>query len=96
MINLDFFAVIGFIGQGLFSMRFIIQWIASERAGRSVIPFSFWIFSLGGSVLLLTYAIYRKDPVFILGQAPNVLIYSRNIYLLKKVRATEEGDMIEN
>lgn len=95
MINLDFFAVIGFIGQGLFSMRFIIQWIASERAGRSVIPFSFWIFSLGGSVLLLTYAIYRKDPVFILGQAPNVLIYSRNIYLLKKGRATEEGDMIE-
>ena len=66
MINLDFFAVIGFIGQGLFSMRFIIQWIASERAGKSVIPFSFWIFSLGGSVLLLTYAIYRKDPVFIL------------------------------
>lgn len=96
MINLDFFAVIGFIGQGLFSMRFIIQWIASERAGRSVIPFSFWIFSLGGSVLLLTYAIYRKDPVFILGQAPNVLIYSRNIYLLKKGRATEEGDVIEN
>lgn len=96
MINLDFFAVIGFIGQGLFSMRFIIQWIASERAGRSVIPFSFWIFSLGGSVLLLTYAIYRKDPVFILGQAPNVLIYLRNIYLLKKGRATEEGDMIEN
>lgn len=96
MINLDFFAVIGFIGQGLFSMRFIIQWIASERAGRSVIPFSFWIFSLGGSVLLLTYAIYRKDPVFILGQAPNVLIYSRNIYLLKKGRATEEGDIIEN
>lgn len=96
MINLDFFAVIGFIGQGLFSMRFIIQWIASERAGRSVIPFSFWIFSLGGSVLLLTYAIYRKDAVFILGQAPNVLIYSRNIYLLKKGRATEEGDMIEN
>lgn len=96
MINLDFFAVIGFIGQGLFSMRFIIQWIASERAGKSVIPFSFWIFSLGGSVLLLTYAIYRKDPVFILGQAPNVLIYSRNIYLLKKGRVTEEGDMIEN
>lgn len=96
MINLDFFAVIGFVGQGLFSMRFIIQWIASERAGKSVIPFSFWIFSLGGSVLLLTYAIYRKDPVFILGQAPNVLIYSRNIYLLKKGKATEEGDMVEN
>lgn len=58
--------------------------IASEKAGKSVIPFSFWIFSLGGSALLLSYAIYRKDPVFILGQAPNLLIYSRNIYLIKK------------
>lgn len=86
MVSLNLFAVIGFIGQGLFSMRFILQWLASEKAGESVIPFSFWIFSLGGSILLLTYAIYRKDPVFILGQAPNVLIYSRNIYLLKRKR----------
>lgn len=82
--NLNIFLVIGLIGQGLFSMRFIIQWIASEKAKASVIPFSFWIFSLGGSILLLIYAIYKKDPVFILGQAPNVLIYSRNIYLIKK------------
>ena len=82
--NLNIFLIIGFVGQGLFSMRFIIQWLASEKAKKSVIPFSFWTFSLGGSVLLLIYAIYKKDPVFILGQAPNVLIYSRNIYSIKK------------
>lgn len=81
--------LLGLIGQGLFSMRFIIQWIASERAKKSVIPFSFWVFSLGGSTLLLIYAIYKKDPVFILGQAPNVLIYSRNIYLIKKFKTEE-------
>ncbi len=84
MPKLDLFMIIGLIGQGMFSMRFIVQWIASERAGKSVIPFSFWLFSLGGSFLLLLYAVYRKDPVFILGQAPNLLIYSRNIWLIKK------------
>ncbi len=85
--NWNIFLIIGLIGQGLFSMRFIIQWIASEKAKKSVIPFSFWIFSLLGSILLLIYALYKKDPVFILGQAPNVLIYSRNIYLIKKKRS---------
>ncbi len=84
MFNLDSMMLIGLLGQGLFSMRFIVQWIASEKAGKSVIPFSFWLFSLGGSIFLLIYAIYRKDPVFILGQAPNLLIYSRNIWLIKK------------
>ncbi len=88
MFNLNFFMIIGLIGQGLFSMRFIIQWIASEKAGKSVIPFTFWIFSFGGSLFLLIYAIYRKDPVFILGQAPNLLIYSRNMWLIKKSRKT--------
>lgn len=87
--NWNIFLIIGFIGQGLFSMRFIIQWLASEKAKKSVIPFSFWIFSLLGSIFLLIYAIYKKDPVFILGQAPNVLIYSRNIYLIKKNRGDE-------
>ncbi|MBC2850156.1 lipid-A-disaccharide synthase N-terminal domain-containing protein [Cetobacterium sp. 8H] len=82
--NWNIFLIIGFVGQGLFSMRFIIQWIASEKAKKSIIPFSFWIFSLFGSILLLIYALYKKDPVFILGQAPNVLIYSRNIYLIKR------------
>ncbi len=84
MFNLDFMMLIGLLGQGLFSMRFIVQWIASEKARKSVVPFSFWLFSLGGSIFLLIYAIYRKDPVFILGQAPNLLIYSRNIWLIKK------------
>lgn len=87
--NWNIFLIIGFIGQGLFSMRFIIQWLASEKAKKSVIPFSFWIFSLSGSIFLLIYAVYKKDPVFILGQAPNVLIYSRNIYLIKKNRGVE-------
>lgn len=84
MFNFDLFMIVGLIGQGMFSMRFIVQWLASERAGKSVIPFSFWIFSLGGSFLLLLYALYRRDPIFILGQAPNLLIYSRNIWLIKR------------
>ena len=84
MFKWDLFMIIGLIGQGMFSMRFIVQWLASEKAGKSVIPFSFWIFSLGGSFLLLLYAVYRRDPIFILGQAPNLLIYSRNIWLIKR------------
>ena len=80
----DIFVIIGLLGQLFFSLRFIVQWIASERAGKSVIPFSFWIFSLSGSAILLIYAIHRKDPVFILGQLPNLFIYSRNIWLIKK------------
>ena len=84
MFNFDLFMIVGLVGKGMFSMRFIVQWLASEKAGKSVIPFSFWIFSLGGSFLLLLYAVYRHDPIFILGQAPNLLIYSRNIWLIKR------------
>ena len=86
MLNFDWnlFMILGLIGQTFFSMRFVVQWIASEKAKEGVIPFSFWVFSLLGSVLLLIYAIYRRDPVFILGQAPNVFIYLRNIYFIKK------------
>lgn len=84
MFNFDLFMIVGLVGQGMFSMRFIVQWLASEKVGKSVIPFSFWIFSLGGSFLLLLYAVYRHDPIFILGQAPNLLIYSRNIWLIKR------------
>ncbi|PMC71189.1 hypothetical protein CJ209_01095 [Fusobacterium nucleatum] len=75
--------VLGFIGQFFFSMRFVVQWIASEKHKKSVVPLTFWIFSVLGSSLLLIYAIYRKDPVFILGQAPNLLIYFRNIWFIK-------------
>lgn len=75
--------IVGFLGQALFSARFIIQWLASERARRSVIPKAFWYFSLGGSSVLLAYAIHRADPVFIVGQASGLFIYLRNLYLIK-------------
>mgnify|MGYP001458034313 FL=1 len=75
---------IGFIGQAVFASRFWIQWIASEKEGRSVIPIVFWFLSVIGGLTLLSYAIYRKDPVFIVGQSTGLLIYSRNIYLIYK------------
>jgi len=82
--SIDGWVVLGGIGQFLFIMRFAVQWVASERAGRSYIPVSFWYLSIGGSILLLVYAIYRRDPVFIMGQGPNVLIYVRNLMLIAK------------
>ena len=77
---------VGFLGQGLFSMRFLIQWIHSERHRRSLIPVLFWHFSIAGGVVLLIYAIWREDPVFITGQAAGLLIYSRNLYLIHRER----------
>ncbi len=77
---------IGFMGQTLFSMRFLIQWISSEKQKKSVIPVAFWYFSLGGGVTLLSYAIFRLDPVFILGQAGGLLVYSRNLYFVMRDR----------
>ena len=73
---------IGFLGQFLFSMRFLIQWIQSERQKKSIIPMAFWYFSICGGIVLLAYAIHRQDPVFIVGQAAGVFIYSRNLYLI--------------
>lgn len=78
--------VLGFIAQGLFSARFLVQWIASEKQGRSVVPLAFWLFSLAGGALLLVYAVLRSDPVFILGQAAGLFIYTRNVYLIYKER----------
>jgi lipid-A-disaccharide synthase-like uncharacterized protein len=83
----DWWIVLGFLAQALFSMRFIVQWIASERAGRSVMPTAFWIFSIGGGVLLLVYALYRKDPVFIAGQGLGLFIYLRNLYFVMRETA---------
>ncbi len=77
---------IGFMGQALFSMRFLVQWISSEKHKKSVIPIAFWYFSLGGGVTLLSYAIFRLDPVFILGQAGGLLVYSRNLYFVLRER----------
>ena len=73
---------IGFLGQGFFSARFLVQWLASERLKTSVIPKAFWFLSLAGSVVLLAYAIHRRDPVIIAGQLPGIVIYSRNLWLI--------------
>ena len=77
---------LGFAGQTLFFMRFFVQWLYSEKHKRSLIPIAFWYFSLGGSSLLLIYAILRKDIVFIVGQATGFLIYIRNLYLIARER----------
>jgi lipid-A-disaccharide synthase-like uncharacterized protein len=77
---------IGFFGQALFACRFIVQWIASEKRGRSVIPNAFWYLSIGGGAVLLLYAIHQRDPVFILGQSTGVFIYARNLVLLRRER----------
>ena len=74
--------IIGFAGQALFTMRFVVQWIASERAKRSLLPVAFWFFSVGGGLVLLAYAIHREDPVFIAGQAGGLVIYARNLWLI--------------
>jgi lipid-A-disaccharide synthase-like uncharacterized protein len=74
--------LVGFFGQALFSARFVLQWLASERARRSVIPRAFWYFSLAGSMVLLAYAIHRADPVFIAGQSFGLAIYLRNLHLI--------------
>ena len=75
---------LGFLAQLMFSARFLVQWLASEKAGKSIVPRLFWYLSIAGSVLLLTYSIYRKDPVFILGQSMGIFIYSRNLYLIRR------------
>ena len=74
--------IIGFSGQGLFAMRFIIQWLKSETQRKSVIPIAFWYFSIGGGLVLLFYALWRKDPVIICGQGLGLFIYLRNLYLI--------------
>ena len=78
--------MIGLTGQLLFTMRFLVQWVQSEREGRSVIPLAFWYFSLGGGLVLFSYAVYRTDPVFILGQSMGIVIYSRNLWLIHAER----------
>lgn len=78
--------ILGSVGQLLFASRFLIQWIRSEMAGRSIVPLGFWYCSLGGGLLVLIYAIYREEPVFIAGQIPGIVVYSRNLYLISRER----------
>ncbi len=79
---------LGLFAQLMFSARFLVQWLASERAGKSIVPLLFWYLSIGGSVLLLVYSIHRKDPVFILGQSMGIFIYTRNLYLIRREKKT--------
>ena len=82
------FFIIGFVGQGIFASRFIVQWIYSEKKGESYIPIIFWYLSIFGGISLLTYAIFRKDPVIILGQSFGIIIYIRNLILIYKKNET--------
>jgi lipid-A-disaccharide synthase-like uncharacterized protein len=77
---------VGLVGQFCYFMRFFVQWLATERRRQSVVPVSFWYFSIAGSLILLAYSMYRQDPVFILGQAFGVVVYLRNLYFIGKRR----------
>ena len=82
---------VGFGGQGLFAMRFIVQWLRSERENRSVIPLAFWYFSVGGGLVLLLYALWRQDPVIICGQGLGLFIYARKLYFILRPKQSTEA-----
>ena len=86
VVRLDWWVLLGFAAQAFFTMRFVVQWIASERVGKSVIPIAFWWCSIGGGLLLFVYALYRRDPVFIVGQGFGVFVYLRNLYFVLRER----------
>ena len=87
----DLWLVFGIAAQILFAMRFVVQWIASERAGRSVMPTAFWFFSIAGGSMILTYGIVRREPIIIIGQVLAVFIYVRNLMLIWKERRRRHG-----
>jgi lipid-A-disaccharide synthase-like uncharacterized protein len=89
ILDFNWWVVLGFAAQLMFTGRFLVQWIESERRGRSVIPVAFWLFSIAGGLMLLAYALYRRDPVFILGQAFGVFVYARNLYLVLRERKSK-------
>ena len=82
--HLDAWVIFGFLGQAVFMMRFVYQWFVSEKAGKSIIPLSFWYLSIAGGLVTLIYAIHREDPVFIFGQSCGIVIYLRNLALLRR------------
>lgn len=86
--NADMWVMIGLGGQSLFFLRFLIQWLTSEKMGKSVIPEVFWYFSLGGGIILVAYAVHRQDPVFIIGQSIGLLVYIRNIMLVWREKSS--------
>lgn len=88
----------GFLGQAIFAARFIVQWIMSEKKRESYVPIAFWYLSIGGGIVLLIYAIYKKDPVFMLGQASGLIVYVRNLMLIvnKKNSKRDENPYVPN
>ncbi len=86
VMRLNWWVLLGYAGQTLFAMRFVVQWLASERVGRSVVPVAFWFFSIGGGMLLLFYALYIRDPVFIIGQGFGLFVYLRNLHFVFRER----------
>lgn len=91
MIPAHWWVAIGFVGQACFFTRFLVQWVVSERRGRSVVPRSFWYFSIAGSLIVLSYAIWRRDPVFIAGQSMGLVVYVRNLVLLGREARVARG-----
>ena len=90
----DLWLTVGFLGQSLFSARFLVQWLVSEKRRRSVTPIAFWYFSLAGGLILLAYAIHRHDKVFIVGQASGLLVYVRNLVLITQARRDAAGGVL--
>ncbi len=90
-----FWLAVGFTGQAMFSARFLIQWLSTEKQRRSVIPVAFWYFSILGGATLFAYAVHRADPVFIVGQGAGLFIYSRNLYFVLKERRADQAAAAE-
>lgn len=88
----NLWVLVGLVGQAIFSARFLLQWLISEKHKQSIIPMAFWYLSIVGSAVLLCYAIYRQDPVFILGQSMGFFIYFRNIWLIRQSALQKKGD----
>ncbi len=84
--------MLGMLGQMMFFSRFLVQWIASEKKGKSVVPLSFWYLSIGGGFLLLLYAIWRKDPVITIGQLVGLFVYARNLMLIRRHKTAQAAD----
>ncbi len=82
----DLWLLLGIVGQGLFTMRFLVQWLSSEREGRSVVPVAFWFFSIAGGLITLVYGLAKREPIIIMGQALSIIIYVRNLMLIAKDR----------
>ena len=91
-----YWLIIGLIWLAAFAARFVIQWVVSEKKGESTIPLAFWYCSIAGSVILLTYAIHREDPVFILGQSLGSIIYIRNLILIARKKRSLAGSNLKN